>query len=254
MTLWTLIQRLKHMRRGAEPDKAYVAALKERLRSAGYFSQKTSHFYVFSWQRVTASFVLVSGLLVGTASYAFYAPEVVPTHLLYGVKTRLEKWEVTLAPSSDKERVRLTQLQKHVEQVKTLLNNNKSEVSAQTSVVLNDLNKEIDHASSTPAATEQEEILRDHVVVDRDELSDLADQQKDVPSDAVDEKKLVHQMLVDQTDRLEQHVTTLLEHKSQSLKAGLRFPLKTSGNGSEDLDDAEESFSEDQDVSSSVEF
>lgn len=214
MILWTIIRQLHHLSRSSDPDAAFTAALKQRLAERGYLPARASHVIWFSWQRAVVSFSLLFGLFAGTASYAYYAPEVVPTHPLYGVKSTVETLQVTLTPTADgKERVRLSQLKKHIKQTTVLAEKNKPEAAIQASVVLSNLNKEILHASSAPVASVQEEIMRDEVEVDRDGLADIADQQRAVPADAVEERKIVREMLIDQTKQLNGHISNLINHK-----------------------------------------
>ncbi|HEU0051001.1 MAG TPA: hypothetical protein VFQ60_03005, partial [Patescibacteria group bacterium] len=136
------------------------------------------------------------------------------------LRATLEKLELTVAPTPQaKEQIRLKQIKRHIEQVRVLALKNKPQVTAQTKILLNDLNtvKEAVQASASNTtstnAADNEQILQDNVVLDQEELADIADQQKTIDSSSSEEKRMVDQMLIDQTTRIEAHVDHLIQHR-----------------------------------------
>ena len=243
MTLWSIKNRLSKMSRRAAPDRGFVLSLHNKLQEAGYLAKPKFTLWKLSWKRMAVSFALLLSVGVGaTATYAYESPDVLPDHPLYGLRTTLEKIELTVQSTSEgKENVRLKQLVRHLRDTRTLAIGEKPQVTEQTNVVLNDLADAMkdEPATSAEAISEQEEYLRASVELDHQELKDIVDDQKAVRDEAAqpedlspdtdadpivikqekqivsEDKKRVSQALVEAVDRASQHVKALRDHQRE---------------------------------------
>lgn len=216
MILWNMKRRLSSISRQAKPDREFVISLQKMLGEKGYLRPARSQVLLFSWRRAAVFFSLAGSLLVGTGTYAYVSPDVLPDHPLYGLRTTIEQAELTVARNPEaKAKVQLKQLRRHLQEERLLADRNQPLALAHTSVVLNDLSDTVKAMPIASSSTEdgaddiqaeEEADARATVAMDRQALEEMADDQKDL---SADEAKIFNRVLKDQVDRTDEHVQSL---------------------------------------------
>ncbi|MBM3205064.1 hypothetical protein FJZ48_03750 [Candidatus Uhrbacteria bacterium] len=97
MNLWNIKRRFASMSRHARPDREFVNALRRELQIKGYLSVPYFQRFHVWWKRALATSSLVIFGLIGTGTYAYASPSVLPDHPLYPVRTTLEQAELNVA-------------------------------------------------------------------------------------------------------------------------------------------------------------
>ncbi|MFA5935247.1 MAG: DUF5667 domain-containing protein [Patescibacteria group bacterium] len=87
-----LERKLKKLSRHAEPDRAFVAALENKI-----LGQIPRPIRIPAWKFAMGSLTAITLMLSGTGVYAYSSDEVLPDHLLYPLRETVENVEASLA-------------------------------------------------------------------------------------------------------------------------------------------------------------
>jgi len=110
---WLIRYKLRNLGRKADPDKAFVKRLENRLLAEAGMA-KPGFAPVFRW---AAAGVLATVVLGATGTYAYASDEVLPGDLLYPVRRGLETAEEKVAwPEQRKLKVQLKHLQRRLKE------------------------------------------------------------------------------------------------------------------------------------------
>ncbi len=234
---WLIKQRFSRLSRQAAPDPVFKRALHKTLTDAGHLPLSSFHVFFLSWKRVGIALTLVAGLAVGTASYAYTSPNVLPDHPLYPLRTALERIQVSVAVTPEaRERIKLNQLHRRIEETRLLVKKDKPIAAAHVEKVVNQVEQAVEeHPATSSEAAARQKFLRESVDLDKQEITEIADDQA-VLEDP-ESKTLVNQLLIDEADRLDEHVKILEKDDTHTQGKKERVLSPSEKNGAEGEND-----------------
>jgi hypothetical protein len=148
---------LKNMSRRAEPDRAFVRALKADL-----VGKKPRNALFFAFR--TAGALLVIALALGSAScvYAYRSPNVLPDHPLYAVRRAVESAELSLVYMNPERaaEVAVKHFEKRVEEIGAMADGGKQVKNEDVERVTRAAEAAIESASSPSEAERLDERIR----------------------------------------------------------------------------------------------
>lgn len=230
MILWNIKRRLSSISRRATPDRDFIIALGKTLKDKGYVRTSRFQGVMFSWKRAATVLSLLGGLLVGTGTYAYVSPEVLPDSPLYGLRSTIEKVEFKVARTpAAKEKIQLKHLRRHLQEQQKLADRNYALALAHTEVLVRDLSETVksmdrleipsqDEADEENMKAEEEAEARAMVAMDQEVLAELANDHKELTEDEV---KIFHRVLRDQVKRTDEHVESLQELRRRDQQPNL---------------------------------